>query len=145
MQYMRYTEYGLTLPLISNNIPTILFTEHRFKLNIMLSSSHSLSYFIISATLVVTNLVRTVQMRKPVLQSLAASKQQKQEPNPALTPESKLLITTLKGLPSIKIFGKFSLNQMEKTCQTNRFMLLPYVRYYFENFLSVKLLLSLLG
>ena len=80
----------------------------------MLSSSRSLPYFIISAALSVTKPIPIVQMRKPVLQSLAASKQQKQEPNPALTPESKLLITTLKGLPSIKIFGKFSLNQMEK-------------------------------
>lgn len=111
----------------------------------MLSSSHCLSYFIISAAPTVMNLVRIVQMRKPVLQSLAVSKQQKQEPNPALTPESKLLITPLKGLPSIKIFGKFSLNQMGKKCQTNRFMLLPYGRYYSEDFLSVKLLLSLLG
>ena len=83
-------------------------------LNVLLSNSHSLSYFIILATLLDTNLIPTVQMRRPVLQSLAG-KQQKSEPNPALTSESKLLVTTLKGLPSIKIFGKFSLNQMGKS------------------------------
>lgn len=58
--------------------------------------------------------------------------------------QSKLLITTFNGLPSIKIFGKFSLNPI-KTCQTKRFMFLPYVKYYFENSLSVKFIIIIIS
>ena len=80
----------------------------------MLSSSHSLSYFIILETLLVTNLVPIVQMRKLGLENLA-SKHQNQESNPALS--NSILSTILNGLFSIKIFGKFSKSNFKSVRQ----------------------------
>ena len=81
----------------------------------MLSSPHSLSYFIILETLIVTNLVPIAQMRKVGLENLA-SKHQNQESNPALS--SFILSTILNGLFFVKIFGKFSKSNFKSVRQT---------------------------